>query len=180
MAKIAIEEIDSVRSGERNAYFAGLKGFVLSFIKEGIPSVLIGAAAGAAIAGVAMLGIEAGQLMNWLGPTEIVTSTVGFIGSVAAASGVLSGALVGVKGAYQEVSHARTVNNLINQEINNIKSRANTRSRTVEVAGPAPETPDYVKKILDAGEQAHPKTQLSKLMKEREDATLSQNQVTLH
>ena len=180
MATVAIEEIDSVRSGERNTYFAGLKGFVLSMVKEGIPSILIGAAAGAAIAGVALLGIEAGQLMGWLAPTEIVTSTVGFIGSVAAASGALSGALVGVRGAYQEVNHARTVNSLINQEINHIKSRANSRTHSVEVTGPAPETPDYVKKILDAGEQVHPKTQLGKLMKEREEAALSSGEFKLH
>lgn len=183
MAKVAIEQIEAVRSGERNTYFSGLKGFVLSMVKEGIPSILIGAAAGAVVAGAALLGAEGAQLLGWISESTTFTGSAGALGFtalVSAASGALSGALVGVRGAYQEINHARTVNSLINQEINNIKGRAQGRAQNVEIATEAPVTPDYVKKILDAGEQVHPKTQLAKLMQQREEAALSQGEIKLH
>lgn len=189
MAKVAIEEIEAVRSGERNTYFSAIKGFVLGMVKEGIPSILIGAAAGAAIGlaawggmalagGLGLFGLEsAGKAVDLIMNVE---KPFGFIGAIAGTSGLLSGALVGVKGAYQEISHARNINGLISQEINNIKGRAQSRSQSVDMGAEAPVTPDYVKKILDAGEQVHPKTQLAKLMQQREEAALSQGEVTLH
>ncbi|MFO1243141.1 MAG: hypothetical protein U1E36_08130 [Rickettsiales bacterium] len=186
MPQASMEEIDAIRSGERNTYFAGLKGFLLSVVKEGIPTIIIGAAAGAAIAGAALLGVGGAQMMGWIAQSTTFTGTagaLGFVGLVSAASGALSGALVGLKGAYKEISHARMINGLIDHEIQNVRAQVKSRSFSVapeqEAAAPA-ERPDYLQKIIEAGDKAHPKTQLAKLMHQREEAALNAGEVTLH
>ena len=184
MPQMAIEEIESVRGGEKSVWFAGVKGFLLTLVKEAIPSILVGTIAGAVIAGAALAGIRVLDLTDVLkdGAGFLKSGgTLGYIGSVALTSGALSGLLVSAKGAYHEVNHARSINHLIDLEIQSVKSRVHARAQQVGVSGPVvEERPDYLEKIITKGAEASPSSQIGKLLKEREMAEFTSKDATIH